>query len=162
VSCNLSHSFRGLVPGERNEMKAARMTTCPKCHQFVDSVSMHQLFVLDLIVIRCSDCGLRSVAGTERWIQYPIPGVDEARWDEVRVKADKEMDGLVKEMMERRTNEAEPLIGIGPYSMGPTKEIDLATAPIEDLVRETEKLIVEMRAFDEQKPETWHDREPLF
>ena len=44
---------------------------CPRCHNPVDATSEHQYFDFDVMSIRCTKCGLYSIAGSGEWIQFP-------------------------------------------------------------------------------------------
>lgn len=107
-----TYGFRGIIPGERAEMKAARMTTCPKCNQFVDGVSEHQYFTRDVIAVECTDCRIRSIVGSDKWVQFPsLARLGEADWHEAYDKANQELGTIIDEVVAARQAKAtEPII----------------------------------------------------
>jgi hypothetical protein len=171
VSCRPSYGFRGLIPGERAEMNAARMMTCPKCHQFVDNVSEHQLFVMDLIAVRCSDCNLASLGGANYWVQYPsVREFAEPGWKEAQEKADQEFSELIRAAAYAvaPVND-QPMPGDIMAIINNVEHITKALASMNDEnhhTRFTDSGGISMGGTIHvptkgPKPETWHDREPL-
>jgi hypothetical protein len=46
---------------------------CPECCRYVDGMSEHLYFMLDVVVARCTDCRLWTVIGGDRWLRCPNP-----------------------------------------------------------------------------------------